>query len=197
MSEIQQAEQQLAALGPLPFPIPLGRLAPAVEALFRAWPRGEWILAGPRERVGAILRGCPAERLVDPAQGARPYKLAPVGSRPASRALHAVGLARGSGAPVLCLLGAAGTATGDLHEALNLAVLTGAPVVFVVLDPPLSPDAPLARQLGPSLEALATAFGLGTASLSAEADAADIQAALLAARERCAAGPQLLHLRFS
>lgn len=197
MSAIQQAEQELALLGPLPFPIPLGRLAPAVEALFQAWPKGEWILAGPRERVGAILRGCPAARLVDPAQGARPYKLAPVGSRPASRALHAVGLALGAGAPVMCLLGAAGAASGDLHEAFNLAVLTGAPVVFVYLDPPVSADAPLARQLAPAIEELAAAFGIEAALLPLDAGSSQIGEALLAARGRASQAPQLLRLTLS
>lgn len=196
-----QAEAALSALSPLPFPIPLGRLAPAVERVFRAWPRGAWILCGPRERVGAILRGCPAERLVDPRHGARPYKLGPMGERPGARALHAVGLALASGGPVLCLLGQAAAASGDLHEALNLAALTGAPVVFLVLDAPLAPDAPLARPLGARPVELARAFGLPAEELAASALAASAPAAsalgerLLAAH--AAARPCLLHLTLS
>ena len=103
-------EQALAALGPTPFHLPLGPLAPAVAGAFTAMPKGEWVVAGPRTRVGVVLRGCPPRRLTDPAQGARPYKLAPESHAPGSRALHAVGLALGSGKPVLCMLGLASAA---------------------------------------------------------------------------------------
>ena len=41
-----------------------------------------------------------------------------------ARALHAVGLALGSGEPVCCLLGMASMASGATWEALNTAALT-------------------------------------------------------------------------
>ena len=133
MSTLLQAEQALAALEPKPFVVPLGRLAPVVEGAVTAMNRSDWLVTGFRERVGATLRGCPPERLIDLRAGARPYKLAPTSGAPGARALHAVGLAIASNEATLCLLGAASAASGHFYEALNAAALTGAPVIFVVV----------------------------------------------------------------
>ncbi|MFT5684591.1 MAG: TPP-dependent pyruvate/acetoin dehydrogenase alpha subunit [Myxococcota bacterium] len=168
---LAQAEAALAALSPLPFPMPLGRLAGVVEGGFTGVSKRSWVVAGPRERIGAILRGCPVERLVDPSVGARPYKLAPVSGAPGNRALHAVGLALGTGEPVLCFLGLASAASGALHEALNAAVLTGAPVIFLLTVTPIPDDAPINGQLAASPSALAAAHGLQTARVAAVAEA--------------------------
>ena len=168
---LAEAEIALAALNPRPFPLPLGRLAGVVEGGFTGIGKRSWVVAGPRERIGAVLRGCPVERLVDPAAGARPYKLAPVSSAPGNRALHAVGLALGTNQPVLCFLGLASAASGALHEALNTAVLTGAPVIFLLTTLPIPDDAPVSRQLAASPAALAAAHGLQTAQVTATAEA--------------------------
>lgn len=181
MSAILEAEARLAALGPRPFPLPLGRLAPVVEGAVSGFGRKGWLVTGPRERVGAVLRGCPVERLVDAFAGARPYKLAPRSAAPGSRALHAVGLALASGEPVLCLLGLASAASGAFHEALNAAALTGAPVIFVVATQPIGPEAPVGRQLAASPAALAEAQGLRASRVPAEAAA--VAAAVAVARE--------------
>jgi TPP-dependent pyruvate/acetoin dehydrogenase alpha subunit len=168
---LAEAEVALAALNPRPFPLPLGRLAPVVEGGFAGVSRRSWVVAGPRERIGAVLRGCPVERLVDPAAGARPYKLAPVSDAPGNRALHAVGLALGTGEPVLCFLGLASAASGALHEALNAAALTGAPVIFLLTVTPIPDDAPISGQLAASPAALAAAHGLATARVAATVEA--------------------------
>ena len=168
---LSEAEVALAALNPRPFPLPLGRLAPVVEGGFTGISKRCWVVAGPRERVGAVLRGCPVERLVDPAAGARPYKLAPSSNAPGSRALHAVGLALGTGQPVLCFLGLASAASGALHEALNTAALTGAPVIFLLAVHPIADDAPISGQLAGSPSAIAAAHGLATAQVSGSIDA--------------------------
>lgn len=160
VEQLLAAEAALAALGPKPFPLPLGPLAPVVAAAVPAMAKGDWIVAGPRERVGAVLRGCPVERLVDPAVGARPYKLAPVSGQPGARALHAVGLALGSDRPVLCFLGLASAAGGAAYEALNTAALTGAKVLFLHAAPRLTDDAPVSPQLSGELAAVAEALGL-------------------------------------
>ena len=117
MSTLIEAEAKLAELGPTPFPLPLGPMAPVVEGGFTGMNKSDWIVAGMRERVGAVLRGCPPERLVDGRAGAKPYKLAPASEAPGTRALHAVGLAKASGSPVLCFLGAQkkGTTTAEAH----------------------------------------------------------------------------------
>jgi TPP-dependent pyruvate/acetoin dehydrogenase alpha subunit len=179
ISTLQAAESALAALGPLPFPLPLGGAAAAVAGAVSGMKKGDWLVTGPRERIGAALRGCRVARLVDPTAGARPYKLAPASALPGNRALHAVGLALVSG-PTLCLLGAASAASGAFHEALNLAGSTGAPVVFVLRQPALG-DAPVAPQLGASAAELARAHGIACSPVADDEDA--VREAVVAARE--------------
>lgn len=188
MSALHEAEARLAALGRAPFALPLGRMSAAVEAVFSGFGQRGWVVAGPRERVGAVLRGCPVERLVDSFAGARPYKLAPVSAAPGNRALHAVGLALASGEPVLCLLGLASAANGAFHEALNTTALTGAPVIFAVLVEPIAAGAPVGPQLSGSAAAIAAAHGLRSQRCSA----AEARAIVAAARE--ANAPFLLEI---
>jgi len=181
VSALIEAEARLAALSPTPFPLPLGATAPIVEGAFGGMKKSDWIVAGMRERIGAVLRGCPPERLVDGRAGARPYKLAPVSEAPGTRALHAVGLALASGQPVLCMLGLASAATGDVYEALNTAVLTSAPVIFLVTVQDLGDDAPVGPQLATSPTQIAEAFGIPTVTVSGTTDA--VRDAVSAARD--------------
>lgn len=185
MSELNlhDAEAQLTALLPTPFPLPLGRMMPIVEGGFRGMKKSDWIVCGMRERVGAVLRGCSPERLVDGHAGARPYKVAPVSDAPGTRALHAVGLAMGSSKPVLCFLGMASSASGSFHEALNSAVLTDSPVIFLVTVQDLSTDAPVGTQLATTPAKLATAFGISVKEIKCDATA--IAKAVQAARKAC------------
>lgn len=171
MSALLDAEARLNALDPKPYALPLGRLAPWVEAAFQGFGKRGWVLTSPRTRVGAVLRGCPVERLVDAAAGARPYRLAPSSGAPGSRALHAVGLALQTGEPVLCLLGLASAASGAFYEALNAASLTRAPVVFVLLRQRLDDQAPVGRQVAGSSAAVAAALGLDAHTISGAPDA--------------------------
>lgn len=173
------ADARLNGLGPRPFPLPLGRLAPALSGAVNGFGRRGWLVLGPRERVAATLRGAPVERLIDATAGARPYKLAPCSDAPGSRALHAVGLALATGEPVLCVLGLASAASGALHEALNLAALTQAPVVFVLALHPLGAGAPVGAQLAASTVALAGAFGI--TALRVPPTEADVSSAVSAA----------------
>jgi len=182
VSTLIEAEAKLAELGPTPFPLPLGPIAPVVEGGFKGMNKSDWVVAGMRERVGAVLRGCPPERLVDGRAGAKPYKLAPASEAPGTRALHAVGLAKASGSPVLCFLGIASAASGDFHEALNAAVITGAPVIFLVTVQALTDDAPIGTQLATTPQKLAHAFGLPTTEVKADAKA--VEKAVKAARKK-------------
>lgn len=190
MSALLEAEARLNALSPRPFPLPLGRIAPVVEGAFVGFGRKGWVVTGPRERVGAALRGCPVERLVDGFAGARPYKLAPCSAAPGSRALHAVGLALVSREPVLCMLGLASAASGALHEALNVAALTRAPVIFVLVNLTLDSAAPVGPQIAGSPAAVAAAHGV--ASVGVGGTLAEVQAAVAAARET--ATPHLIEI---
>jgi TPP-dependent pyruvate/acetoin dehydrogenase alpha subunit len=178
---LAEAETRLNELGPRPFPLPLGGMATVVEGVFTGASRSDWMVCGPRERIGAVLRGCSVERLVDPAQGARPYKLAPCSEAPGSRALHAVGLALAGDGPVICMLGTASAATGSFYEALNSAALTGARVVFVTTIQALPDDAPVARQIATTPAAIANALGIQT--LTPEATVKAISEAVGTARK--------------
>lgn len=178
---LAEAEATLNGLSPTPYPLPLGPMAPVVEGGFKGMKKTDWVVTGMRERIGAVLRGCSPERLVHGHAGARPYKLAPVSDAPGTRALHAVGLALGSQAPVLCFLGMASTASGDFHEALNSVTLTGAQVIFLVTVMPLSDDAPVGRQLATSPVDLAAAFGIEAVQVAPKAK--DIQTAVAKARK--------------
>lgn len=181
MSRLTDAEATLAELGPTPFPLPLGATAPVVEGGFGGMAKSDWVVCSMRERLGAVLRGCPPERLIDGRAGARPYKLAPVSEAPGTRALHAVGLAKASGKPVLCFLGLASAASGNFHEALNAAVLLEAPVIFLVTVQALRDDAPIGIQLGTTPAKIAQAFGLPTTQV--KATAAAVMTAVKAARK--------------
>jgi TPP-dependent pyruvate/acetoin dehydrogenase alpha subunit len=190
LDALASAERALAALGPKPFPLPLGPLAPIVAGAFTGASKADWVVCGPRERVGAALRGCAVERLVDPAAGARPYKLAPTSGTPGARALHAVGLATSTDARVLCILGDASTATGAFHEALNSACLLGAKVTFLVVCQPVGEGAPIGTQLATTPAKLAAAFDIPVTAV--DADEAAVAAAVSAARD--AEGPALVQV---
>ena len=148
------------------------------------------MVCGPRERVGATLRGCAVERLIDPAAGARPYKLAPASGTPGARALHAVGLSVATDARVLCILGDASTAAGAFHEALNAACLMGAKVTFLVVCQPLGEGAPIGTQLATTPARLAAAFDIPVSSVDADQDA--VATAVASARD--ATGPALVQV---
>lgn len=191
--ELVKADAALAALGPLPFPLPIGELAPVVAGALDGLGRGDWWVPSLRERVGATLRGVAVDRLVDPSIGARPFRVAPATGSPALRALLAVGLAAADpGRCALVHLGIGSTSDGAFHEALNAAALLGAPVVFLVSVHPLDGAAPLGRQLAATPSGLAAAFGIGAEQVDGT-DAAAVRDAV--ARARAAGGPRLIEAR--
>ncbi len=182
VTQVTQAGDALAAVVPdtPDFALPVGRLAPVVAGALSGCSRGDWVVAGPRERAGLVLRGATVERLAA-GYGLRPYKLAPSKGAPGHRCLHAVGLALSSGQPTLCFVGNASAASGAFYEALNSASLTGAPVLFVLTLQELTEDAPLSRQLGADPVALAQAFDLYTNE--ADADESAVASAVTEARK--------------
>lgn len=187
---LRAADRALAALDPRPFPLPVSGIEAVIAGALAALGRGDWWVPGPRERVGATLRGVPVERLRDAFAGARPYKVAPPSASPANRALVAVGLAASDRSrSALVHLGVGSASDGSFHEALNLAGLLRPNVIFLVAVHPLTGDAPLGRQLAASPSALGAAFGLSVATV-AGADADAVQAAVAAAK--AAGGPHLI-----
>lgn len=160
LTALRDADAALAAAAPVPFPLPVAGLEAVIAGSLAALSRGDWWVPGLRERIGATLRDVPVDRLVDGFRGARPYKVAPPTAAPALRALHAVGLAQATGSPALVHLGIGSVADGAFTEALNLAALTGAQVVFVVAVYPLGEDAPVGPQAMATPSALAKAYGI-------------------------------------
>ena len=132
------------------------------------------------KRGAAILRGADAERIA----AARPYKVVPPGESPSVRALTAVGVAI-AGEPAVCFLGTGSVSYGNVSEALNLAALHKAPVVFVVSW--YGEDGPFAPQLAVSPAVYGAALGLATATCDG-ADADSVSAAV----KKVGAGPALV-----
>ncbi|MCB9664804.1 MAG: hypothetical protein H6732_11885 [Alphaproteobacteria bacterium] len=191
LARLAEADEALQAQGTLP--VGLGDLAPVVAGTVEALAPGDWWVPGPRERAGAVLRGVAIERLGDGLDGARPYRVAPVSTAPALRALHAVGLAVGQpdGAAVVHL-GVGALADGALAEAFTLAALHGARVVFVLAWRPLD-GAPVAVQSAADPVALAQLHGVRTVEVDTPALDA-VRDAVAAAR--AADGPTLVLVRF-
>ncbi len=187
---LRGADAALTAAGPAPFPLPVAGLEAVVAGGFLGVERTDWVFPGLRERVGAVLRGCPVERLVDGHAGARPYRVGPVSASPAARLLHACGVAMARpDEAVLCFIGEGSASYGALHEALNLAALRGLRVIFLASRWPLGEDAPLGPQLAGSLVEIARAHGVEADTVEGE-DALDVREAVAAARAR--SGPSLI-----
>lgn len=189
IAKVLEADAQLNAASPEPFPIPVVGLEAVVAGALDALDASDWWVPGLRERVGGVLRDVPVERLVDGQAGARPYKVAPPGPGVATRALTAVGLAQASEKTTLVHLGTASTADGAFHEALNLAAALQAPVIFLVAVHPLDGAAPLPKQLHAAPSALAKVFGL-SAKVVDGTDAKAVRKAVAAAKK--AGGPHLI-----
>ncbi len=177
-----------AALNPSPFHLPVGGLTAVVEGAVSGLGRGDWWVPGLRERVGATLRDVPLAKLVDPRHGARQYKVAPA-EPSANRALYAVGIALATPGTTLVHVGTASTADGAFHEALNIAALRQANVIFLVAVDPLGEGAPLPRQLATTPARLAQAFGIPAVTVDGRSLDA-VRNAVVAARE--ARGPHLI-----
>ena len=166
MTSLEQAEQELIALNPQPFYVPLGKWTPIIEGAFQAMSSRHWIFAGPRARVGVTLRGANPNRLLDPHSGAKPYKLAPSSDHPARRALHAVGSAIATEKPTLCILGDAALAHGHFAQALDLAHQHKCPIIFLVIRFPITEHAPICEQSTIQLSMLAQANDIAYSSIA-------------------------------
>jgi pyruvate dehydrogenase E1 component alpha subunit len=190
LSQIQQADQDLLQAAPSPFPIPAKGLEAVIAGGFMGIDRTDWVVPGLRERIGAVLRGCPQARLVDGQAGCRPWRVAPVTTSPAARMLHACGLAMATpDEAVLCFLGEGSASCGAFHEALNFAALHHLRVIFLAHAWQRSPGAPYAEQLAGSLSHHAMAYGIKGRRI----DGGLISEVLSAVSEaRASGGPRLI-----
>jgi 2-oxoisovalerate dehydrogenase E1 component alpha subunit len=133
----------------------------------------DWLFPSYRDTLAAVVRGLdPVQALTllrgDWHTGYDPhkYRVAPLSTPLATQLPHAVGLAhaarlKGDDVVVLALVGDGGSSEGDFHEALNLASVWRAPVVFLVQNNGFAISVPLAKQsAAPSLAHKAVGYGM-------------------------------------
>lgn len=133
----------------------------------------DWLFPSYRDTLAAVVRGLdPVEALTllrgdwhtgyDP----REHRIAPLSTPLATQLPHAVGLAHaarlaGDDVVSLAMVGDGGTSEGDFHEALNIAAVWKAPVVFLVQNNGFAISVPLAKQTAaPSLAHKAVGYGM-------------------------------------
>ena len=195
IEQVREADHALNQADPVPCPLPIAGLEAVVAGSVLALDAGDWWVPGLRERVGAVLRETPIERIVNGLSGAKPYRVAPPSPSPALRALHAVGIALANpDACTLVHLGIGSTADGAWFEALNTAAITQANLIFVVAIHPLEGGAPLPQQLAGNPADIAEATGLSVTRV----DGNDIQAIHdSVSKARAAGGPHLIEARLN
>ena len=185
-----EADSAFQGMSPLPFPVPLGPLCPLLAGCLTALTDDDWWFPSLRDRVAAVVRGVALERLVDPAQGVDTHRVAPADPTSARRAILGVGAAMsGEDHRVLVTLGLGALGAGDFHAALSLAGEHKAPVTFVLAAPSVGDDAPISKQSGSDLPALATAHGWASHTIDGTSAKAAHDAVRAAAK---AGGPHLI-----
>ncbi len=120
-----------------------GQEAAQVGSVFALEP-DDWLFPTYRETVGTFARGVDVVELLALFSGSWHcgfdpylYRVAPLTTPLATQALHAVGLAMAARIkhdPIVALtfFGDGAASEGDAHEAMNMAAVSQAPVVFVV-----------------------------------------------------------------
>lgn len=159
---VREADTWVQGAGNMPLLVPITGLEAVVCGTVSALRPADWWVPGLRERAGAVLRDVGESRLkTGILEGVKPYRIAPVQTSPALRALTAVGLATvDPDVAVVVHLGIGSVADGAFAEALNLAALRRVSVVFVVAVHPLGDDAPLGPQTATTPGNLAKAYGV-------------------------------------
>ncbi|WNM31469.1 thiamine pyrophosphate-dependent enzyme [Streptomyces sp. Li-HN-5-11] len=166
----------------------------------------DWLFPTYRDCVALVARGIdPVEALTllrgDAHCGYDPvrHRTAPQCTPLATHAAHAVGLAhaerlKGTDTVALALVGDGATSEGDFHEAVNLAGVLKAPVVFLVQNNRYAISVPLSAQCAaPSLAYKGVGYGVRSEQVDGN-DAAAVLAVLTTAVEdaRAGGGPWLV-----
>lgn len=119
-----------------------GQEASIIGSAMAVDPARDWMVPQYRELMATVHHGVPLEVIsaqylgkIAPARIPERVKVLPTQIAIAAQLPHATGLAwglslRGEDAVVLAYIGEGGSSEGDFHEALNLAGVTRAPVVF-------------------------------------------------------------------
>ncbi|RPF31441.1 pyruvate dehydrogenase (acetyl-transferring) E1 component subunit alpha [Streptomyces sp. TLI_185] len=186
-------------------PSSLGQEACQVGAAL-ALRAGDWLFPTYRDCVALVSRGIdPVEALTllrgDAHCGYDPvrHRTAPQCTPLATHAAHAAGLAhgerlKGADTVALALVGDGATSEGDFHEALNLAGVLKAPVVFLVQNNGYAISVPLSEQCAaPSLAYKGVGYGIRSEQVDGN-DAAAVLTVLTTAVEdaRAGGGPWLV-----
>jgi pyruvate dehydrogenase E1 component alpha subunit len=120
----------------------LGQEASIIGSAMGVDPARDWMVPQYRELMATVHHGLPLEVIsaqylgkIGPARIPEGVKVLPTQVSIAAQLPHATGLAwglrlRGEDAVVLTYIGDGGSSEGDFHEALNLAGVTNAPVIF-------------------------------------------------------------------
>jgi 2-oxoisovalerate dehydrogenase E1 component alpha subunit len=154
------------------YPSARGQEASEIGAVSALRPQ-DWLFPTYRDSIAAVARGIdPVEVLAllrgEWHSGYDPYanRVAPQCTPLATNTLHAVGLAhaarlKGEDSVALVMLGDGATSEGDTHEAMNIAAVWRAPVVFFIQNNGYAISVPLAKQsAGPSLAHRAIGYGI-------------------------------------
>ncbi|NDK23987.1 pyruvate dehydrogenase (acetyl-transferring) E1 component subunit alpha [Streptomyces sp. TR1341] len=133
----------------------------------------DWVFPTFRENVALLARGVDPVDIVRLPRGEwhggyDPYAhhAAPICTPLATHLLHAVGFAQAARAAgddlvTLAFVGDGATSEGDFHEAVNLAAVSSAPTVFVVVNNQYAITTPVAKQTrAPSLAHKAIGYGI-------------------------------------
>jgi len=119
-----------------------GQEASIIGSAMGVDPARDWMVPQYRELMATVHHGLPLEVIsaqylgkIGPARIPEGVKVLPTQVSIAAQLPHATGLAwglrlRGEDAVVLTYVGDGGSSEGDFHEALNLAGVTNAPVIF-------------------------------------------------------------------
>ena len=160
----------------------------------------DWLFPTYRDTVAVLDRGIDPADALELLRGSwhcgydpNAHRVAPQCTPLATNTLHAVGLAhaarlRGEDTVAVVFVGDGATSEGDTHEALNVAAVWKAPVVFVVVNNGFAISVPLAKQTAaPSLAAKGIGYGMPGRRVDGN-DVAAVFATVRAAVEAAAAG---------
>ena len=176
-----------------------GQEAAQVGSVFALGP-DDWLFPSYRDTVGTFARGVDMVEILALFQGSwhcgfdpRAHRVAPLTTPLATHALHAVGLAMAARLrhdPIVALtfFGDGAASEGDAHEAMNMAAVYQAPVVFFVQNNHYAISVPVAQQMRTSAIALRAA-GYGMPGVLVDGnDVLAVYGATHAAVERARAG---------
>ena len=176
-----------------------GQEAAQVGAVF-ALEKDDWLFPSYRDTVGVFARGVDIVEILALFQGSwhcgfdpMRYRVAPLTTPLATQAPHATGLAMAARLrhdPIVALtfLGDGAASEGDAHEAMNMAAVYQAPVVFFVQNNQYAISVPLQLQTRASSIALRAA-GYGMSGVVVDGnDVLSVYGATRAAVERARGG---------